>query len=121
MLKAEYFGDGWTLTAQHDIPYDDGSGMGLQNFPDGVNTLSFSWKDKDRWVSDIVYEYHYTMYQSGPINREQNPDLFPDGKRVKLFRHEHAVIWKLFVHGRVSFQVVGRVTVSKPEQGLFCL
>ena len=80
LLKAEYFGDGWTLAAQHDIPYDDGSGMGLQNFPDGVNTLAFSWKDKDRWVSDIVYEYHYTMYQSGPINREQNPDLFPDGK-----------------------------------------
>ena len=80
LLKAEYFGDGWTLTAQHDIPYDDGSGMGLQNFPDGVNTLSFSWKDKDRWVSDIVYEYHYTMFQSGPINRERDGDLFPDGK-----------------------------------------
>ena len=80
LLKAEYLGDGWTLTAQHDIPYDDGSGMGLQSFPDGVNTLSFSWKDKDRWVSDIVYEYHYTMYQSGPINRERDGDLFPDGK-----------------------------------------
>lgn len=70
-LRAEWLGDGWKAVAQHDIPYDDGSGMGLQNFPDGVNTLAFSWDDKDRWVSDIVFEYHYTRYQSGPINHER--------------------------------------------------
>ena len=70
LIRVEYRGDGWRLTAQHDIPYDDGSGMGLQNFPDGVNTLHFGWEDKDRWVSDIVFEYHYTRYQSGPVNVE---------------------------------------------------
>ena len=70
LVKAEYRGDGWRLTAQHDIPYDDGSGMGLQNFPDGVNTLHFGWDDKDRWISDIVFEYHYTRFQSGPVNVE---------------------------------------------------
>lgn len=70
LIRAEWLGDGWTAVAQHDIPYDDGSGMGFQNFPDGVNTLSFSWNDKDRWVSDIVFEYHYTRYQSGPVNND---------------------------------------------------
>ena len=70
LIRAEWRGDGWKLVAQHDIPYDDGSGMGLQNFPDGVNTLSFSWDDKDRWVSDVVFEYHFTRYQSGPVNVE---------------------------------------------------
>ena len=70
LVKAEWLGDGWKIVAQHDIPYDDGSGMGLQNFPDGVNTLYFGWEDKDRWVSDLVYEYHYTRYQSGPVNVE---------------------------------------------------
>ena len=70
MVRADYRGDGWHLTAQHDIPYDDGSGMGLQNFPDGVNTLHFGWDDKDRWISDIVFEYHYTRVQSGPVNIE---------------------------------------------------
>ena len=70
LIRAEWRGDGWRLTAQHDIPYDDGSGMGLQNFPDGVNTLHFGWDDKDRWVSDIVFEYHYTRFQSGPVNVE---------------------------------------------------
>lgn len=70
IFRASYRGDGWKITAQHDIPYSDGSGMGFQNFPDGVNTICFSWNDKDRWVSDILYEHHYTMYQSGPINGE---------------------------------------------------
>lgn len=71
IFRMQYRGDRWALTAQHDIPYNDGSGMGFLNFPDGVNTLSFSWYDKDRWISDLLYEYHYTMYQSGPINGEK--------------------------------------------------
>ena len=70
LIKAEWLGDGWRAVFQHDIPYDDGSGMGLQNFPDGVNTFCFSWNDKDRWISDIVYELHYTRFQSGPVNVE---------------------------------------------------
>lgn len=70
LLRAAYKGDGWRLVAQHDIPYSDGSGMSFQNFPDGVNTLSFSWDDKARWISDVLYEYHYTMFQSGPIHVE---------------------------------------------------
>ena len=64
----EWRGRGWRFVFQHDIPYEDGSGMGFQNFPDGVNTLWFSWDDKDRWVSDILYEYHHTMSQSGPVH-----------------------------------------------------
>lgn len=70
LLKLVYRADDWTLTAQHEIPYADGSGMMLKNFPDGVNTLCFSFKDKERWVSDILYEYAYTLYQSGSINLE---------------------------------------------------
>ena len=48
--------------------------MGFYNFPDGVNTLSFSFTDKNRWVSDILYEHQYTLYQSGPINGEMFDD-----------------------------------------------
>lgn len=70
LIRAEWRGDGWKAVAQHEIPYDDGSGMGLQNFPDGVNTLYLGWEDKERWISDIVFEYHYTRYQSGPVNVE---------------------------------------------------
>jgi len=65
LFRADYRGDGWKAVFQHDVPYDDGSGMGLQNFPDGVNTMSFSYDDKDRWISDIVFEHQYTIWQSG--------------------------------------------------------
>lgn len=71
LWRAEYLGDGWKLVFQHDIPYADGSGMGFQNFPDGVTTLHFGWDDKSRWVSDLLYEHTYTMYQSGPFNGEK--------------------------------------------------
>ena len=70
LWRAEYLGDGWRLDLQHDIPYADGSGMGFQNFPDGVTTLHFGFEDKSRWVTDILYEHTYTMYQSGPFNGE---------------------------------------------------
>lgn len=63
-------GDGWKAELRHDIPYSDGSGMGFQNWPDGVNTLHFGFDRKDRWVSDVLYEYHYTMWQSGTVNGE---------------------------------------------------
>ena len=69
-LTLEYSNDDFRFSAKHDIPYSDGSGMGFQNFPDGVNTLFFGFADKDRWVSDILYEYIYTMYQSGPLHFE---------------------------------------------------
>ncbi|MCR5709430.1 MAG: capsule assembly Wzi family protein [Bacteroidales bacterium] len=80
--RFEYLTDDWTATFLHDIPYNDGSGMGFQNFPDGVNTLSFSFKDKDRWVSDILYEFQYTRNQSGwyhdrPTTEEERRHLDP--------------------------------------------
>ena len=65
LLALRWKGDGYSVTLQHDIPYDDGSGMGLQNFPDGVNTLHFGLDDKTGWVSDVLLEYATTMWQSG--------------------------------------------------------
>lgn len=67
-ISIGYDGDGWKAEFRHDIPYDDKSGMKFQNFPDGVNTLGFSFDDQERWVSTVVYEFHYTRYQSGPIH-----------------------------------------------------
>ena len=71
IFRFEYRADSWALTLQHDIPYDDKSGVIFRNFPDGVNTASFSFKDKKGWVSDIVYEYANTMYQGGPRERRE--------------------------------------------------
>ena len=68
LIQLDWTADDFTVTFAHDIPFDDSSGMGFQNFPDGVNTLSFSFNDKNKWVSDILYEFVYTKWQSGPYH-----------------------------------------------------
>ena len=75
LFRVDWRGDGWKTAFQRDVPYDDGSGMlGIQNWPDGVYTFWFGSDDKDRWVSDILYEYHYTMKQSGTYHARPNTD-----------------------------------------------
>ena len=65
LFRLSWRGNGWRAVLQHDIPYSDGSGMCFQNFPDGVNTFGLGFDRKDRWVSDVVYEFQYTRWQSG--------------------------------------------------------
>lgn len=79
-IAVSYRGNGWRAEIRHDIPYDDKSGMIFKNFPDGVNTLNFSFDEKDRWVSDIVYEFQYTMFQSGPMH---DPEVDEHGNPIK--------------------------------------
>ena len=68
LLRLDWRGDGWRLALQHDRPFEDVSSLFFRNFPDAVNTLAFSLDDKDAWVTDVVYEFQYTRYQSGMIN-----------------------------------------------------
>jgi hypothetical protein len=75
VCRLDWRGEGWKTAFQRDVPYDDGSGMaGIQNFPDGVYTLWFGFDDKDRWISDILYEYQYTMKQSGTYHDRPTTD-----------------------------------------------
>ncbi|MCQ2170411.1 MAG: hypothetical protein MJY48_02490 [Bacteroidales bacterium] len=70
-----YRQDGWKVALQHDIPYDDRGFFWAENWQDGVNTVSFSFDDKDKWVTDIAYEFIYTMWQSGPLHdRKATPE-----------------------------------------------
>lgn len=79
LLRLDLDQDSWCLTFQHDRPFEDGSGVGFQNFPDAVNTLHFSFKDKDRWVSDLLLEFIYTKWQSG--KRHDRPATEAELKR----------------------------------------
>ncbi|MBR5018585.1 MAG: hypothetical protein IKX53_02985 [Bacteroidales bacterium] len=76
LYRLDWRGETWKLCLQRDIPYDDGSGIGgIQNHPDGVYTFWFGFDDKDRWVSDILFEYQYTMKQSGTYHdRKRTPE-----------------------------------------------
>ena len=86
LIRLDWRTDKFTFTFQHDIPFDDGSGMGLQNFPDGVNTLNFSFIDKDRWVSDILFEFVSTKSQSGPRHdRPAKPDELEKNPDKKFY------------------------------------
>lgn len=83
LYRFDWHGNGWNAVLQREVPYDDGSGMaGFQNWPDGVYTLWFGFDKKDRWVSDIVFEYQHTMDQSGtyhdrPTTDEEKAKLDP--------------------------------------------
>ena len=95
LFRLNWRGNGWRISFQHDIPYDDGSGMGFQNRPDGVNTLWFGFDRKDRWVTDILYEYHYTMYQSG--TRHDRPTT--EKEREKLDPSDQYHYWRHIIGG----------------------
>lgn len=58
----------FTMTLQYDKPFEDNSGMRLQNFPDGVWTLQFALKDRKAAVTDVTYEFINTTWQSGNVH-----------------------------------------------------
>ena len=81
---AEQFRFGWktsggTLTLQYEKPYSDKSGMTFQNIPDGLYTLHFARKDRHAWISDVLLERMYTMYQSGTIH---DKELDEQGRKI---------------------------------------
>ena len=67
-LRAGWRGNGKSVTFQYEKPYSDKSGMRFTNIPDGVYTLHFGFDDKDRWISDVLAEFKYTMWQSGTFH-----------------------------------------------------
>lgn len=98
LFKLTYKADDWTLTAQHDIPYSDGSGMMFQNFPDGVNTLALSLKDRDAWITDVLFEHQYTMWQSGAFH-----DVEDTPENRKKYHYKSVRDGRLIIGGRDNY------------------
>ena len=67
-IRMDYKADSFDFTFQYDKPFEDGSGARLQNMPDGVWTLKLNFKDRKAFVTDFVYEYINTTWQSGPLH-----------------------------------------------------
>ncbi len=72
-IRLDWRAEDFTLTAQYDKPFEDGSGMKLRNVPDGIWSLQCSFNDREAWITDVIYEFISTTWQSGP---EHNT---PDG------------------------------------------
>ena len=88
LTRFDWKGDGWSLSYQSDKPYDDKSGMVWYNFPDAVRTLSFSFEDKSKWLTDVVYEFHTTMKQSGTCERRLATEEEIASNNPRLYRYD---------------------------------
>jgi hypothetical protein len=59
----------FTMVLQYDMPFEDGGQIiRAEPMPDGVYTLKFSLNDRKAFVTDLLYEYVCTTWQSGPIH-----------------------------------------------------
>ncbi len=67
-VRIDWKADDFTLTGQYDKPFEDGSGMRFQNAPDGIWSLQFSSNKSESWITDVVYEFISTTWQSGPLH-----------------------------------------------------
>lgn len=72
-LGREYIRMDWTmdktsLVFQYDKPFEDGSGLRMQNFPDGVWTMKMAFNDRKAFLTDLVCEFINTTWQSGPLH-----------------------------------------------------
>lgn len=106
LIRFDYKGDKWSLAFQHDHPYEDKSGMYFKNFPDGVNTLSLSFADRKMWVSDILYEFQYTLYQGGTCERRDATEAEIASNAPGLYRNQDGT-YSLIVGGADDYFVNG--------------
>lgn len=72
-LEVEKNFNGHGLTFYWNHPFEDRSGIELDNMPDGIWGLHYRNKNRDAFVSDIVYEFMATLDQSGTYH------LIPSG------------------------------------------
>lgn len=103
LLDLDWKADGWSLSYRHDKPYDDRSGMLLHNYPDAVRTLHLSFDDKSRWLSDVVYEYHNTMKQSGPYERRLATEEEIASGDPRLYRNDDSSPWYFIAGGADNY------------------
>ena len=58
----------FTLTFYYNHPFEDRSGLEMDNIPDGLWGLHFNLKKEKSFLANIVYEFQNTMNQSGTYN-----------------------------------------------------
>ncbi len=67
-VRIDWRAEKFTLTAQYDKPFEDGSGMKFRNAPDGIWSLQCSFNNRDAWLTDVIYEFISTTWQSGTVH-----------------------------------------------------
>lgn len=73
--KISYLNQNFTLSVYLDRPFEDKSGLQTRAFPDGLWGVYYgNKKNKQAWVTDVVYECTYTKYQCGPYHDLPDPE-----------------------------------------------
>jgi hypothetical protein len=85
-------------------PFEDFSGINWRNWPDNLMGLHVSFNNKQKWITDVVYEYTNTRQQSirdsfyvfneesGGWVRQENDNYFTHGLYQSGFTYHQMVI-----------------------------
>jgi len=69
-------------------PFDDRSGIELQNYRDNLYGLYFKLHEPDAFLQEFLVEYYYTKHQSGAFHLAPQPDGSNSGRgRDNYFNH----------------------------------
>lgn len=79
----------------HQHLFEDGSGSAFKNFPDGIWGVNLT--NKASWLSSILYEYVYTLNQSGPTGRSGRDNYFSNSFYRSGWRYKDRVIGVPFI------------------------
>jgi len=83
------------LKVYHQHLFEDGSGSAFKNFPDGIWGIYLS--NKNTWLSALLYEYTYTLNQSGSSGRSGIDNYFSNGFYRSGWRYKNRVIGIPFI------------------------
>ncbi len=78
------------MTLYYNHPFEDHSGMEFVNYPDGLWGIHWGQKKQDKLLTDLVYEWMYTLNQTGDpaVNPERGGDnYFNHGEYQSGYTH----------------------------------
>ena len=89
-IKKEFSDKSFAFYWNH--PFEDRSGMEMVNLRDGLWGLHFNKKNETAFITDIVYEFMYTLNQSGSVHKRaaptpDNPNRVTGRGRDNYFDH----------------------------------
>jgi hypothetical protein len=97
-------------------PFEDPSGMELDNLRDGIWGIHFATKNRSKFITNVVYEYMNTCNQSGsilgnPAPTPENPNRITGRGRDNYFNHS------VYTSGYTYFQRIMGTPLLVPNIG----
>jgi hypothetical protein len=94
-IKYSYKFKNSKIELYHQHLFEDGSGSAFKNFPDGIWGVNLT--NKESWLSSILYEYVYTLNQSGSTGISGRDNYFSNSFYRTGWRYKNRVIGIPFI------------------------